>query len=971
MGHWQDISRLYHDALGRAEDERKAFLTEACAGDDALRREVESLLANESQAAGFLPKPALGVAATMADGDLTSSLVGRQIGSYQILSLLGAGGMGEVYRARDAKLGRDVALKILPASLADDPDRLARFSREARLLAALNHPHIATIHGFEHVDGLHVLVMELVEGPSLADRLTVARRTGPGLPVGEALKMAGEIAEALEAAHEKGIIHRDLKPANITLTRDGQVKVLDFGLAKLGVDTVSDVGEAGGSLSELPTMTIGGTSAGAVLGTPAYMSPEQARGQAVDKRTDIWAFGCVLYEMLAGRPTFASDTLADTFAAVLDRVPDWAALPAATPASVTQLLHRCLEKDPSRRHRDIGDARIQLEEALATLGSSAPRTLAHEGASRNRPGAQTRPMRLARWMAVGACLLLFGAAGTWYARRSGDASRNPLEGATFTRLTDFAGAEQHAAISRDGKFVVFLSDRDGVWDAWVSQVGTGEVHNLTKGSVQELRNPAVRTVGFTPDGSLVTLWNRVLDSTKGALVDGGWVVPALGGQLRPYLPGIAELDWSPDGRRIAYHTSAPGDPIFVTDPDEKSGSQIYAAQPGVHCHFPVWSPDGAFVYFVRGFLDETDVWRIRPTGGNPERMTFHDSRVTFPAFLDDRTLVYLATADDGSGPWIHALDIERRVSRRISTGIEEYTSIAASADGRRLVATVSRSTAGLWRAPIAGGVIDESGATQLSLPTARGLSPRIEPGYILYRAPKAGTDGLWKLAGGMATELWSGVDGRVVAGPAVAPDGQSVALPVQTRGVTGLYVTNADGTGARRVAEGLDVRGAPSWSPDGRWIAIAANQGREPRLFKIPVDGGTPVRLTEEYALDPIWSPTGRFLVYSGPDVGTTFRVRAVTAEGASYELPNLILSRGSRRLAFLAGEDRLVVMKGDISHKNFWAVDLGTGRERQLTNFGREFVIGDFDVSPDGRELVFDRARDESDIILIDLASR
>jgi Tol biopolymer transport system component len=506
----------------------------------------------------------------------------------------------------------------------------------------------------------------------------------------------------------------------------------------------------------------------------------------------------------------------------------------------------------------------------------------------------------------------------------------------------------------------------------VSQVGTGEIHNLTKGSVPELRNPGTRTIGFSPDGSLVVLWVR-RQTADGSVVDAGWAVPTLGGAIRPYLPGISELEWSPDGRRVVYHTPADGDPMFVTDAGEKSGREIYKTQAGIHNHFPVWSPDAAFIYFVHGLpLEETDIWRIRPTGGAPERITFHNSRVTFPTFLDARTLLYLATADDGSGPWIHALDVENRVSRRVSTGVEEYLSLAASADGRRLVATVSGAVAGLWRVPITDRVADESAAAPVALPTPRGLSPRIHGDAVLYRAPRTGTDGLWRLVGGAGTEVWSGVDGRAIAGSAVAPDGKRLAFPVLRQGVTQLYIANADGTAAHRVAESLDVRGSPAWSPDGQWIAIAANQdGQQARLFKIPVDGGAPTRLTDEYAIDPVWSPDGTFLVYTNADVGTTFQVKAVTADGKPRDLPSLTLSRGSRRMAFLPGGSELVVLKGDISNKDFWAVDLGTGRDRQLTDLGRGFVVADFDISPDGREIVFDRARDESDIVLIDLAAR
>jgi dipeptidyl aminopeptidase/acylaminoacyl peptidase len=339
--------------------------------------------------------------------------------------------------------------------------------------------------------------------------------------------------------------------------------------------------------------------------------------------------------------------------------------------------------------------------------------------------------------------------------------------------------------------------------------------------------------------------------------------------------------------------------------------------------------------------------------------------------LDNRTLLYLATDADGYGPWIYAMDVERRVPHRVSTGVDEYTSLAASANGRRLVATVSRSAAGLWRVPIADRVIDKSGATPISLPTARALSPRVGPGFILYRAPRGGTDGLLKLAEGTSTQLWSGLDGRAVGGPAIAPDGQRFAFVVQRRGGTQLYVMNADGTRARRIAEDLDVRGAPAWSPDGQWLAVAANRDGEPRLFKIPVGGGSPVLLVKEFSTDPVWAPSGRFLVYSGPDVGTTFSVKAVSADGAPRMLPSLVLTRGARRLAFLGGDDALVILKGDISHKEFWVADLKTGRERQLTSLGREFAIGDFDISADGREITFDRAQEESDIVLLDLPDR
>src|SRR5438445_5779150 len=286
--------------------------------------------------------------------------VGQRLGPYEILSAIGAGGMGEVYQAHDIKLGRDVAIKVLPEAFARDPERISRFQREAKMLAALNHPNIATIYGLEQSNGTNYLVMELVSGETLADRI---KREGP-MPVEEALRIGVQIAEALEAAHEKGIIHRDLKPGNVKVTPERKVEVLDFGLAKAFAGD-----EAGSDPSNSPTLSLAATMHGVILGTAAYMSPEQARGKAVDKRTDIWAFGCVLYELLTGKQAFEGQDITEILAAVVRAEPDWQALPVATPMQVRDLLRRCLQKDKTLRLRDAGDAQIEIHEAVPTNNS--------------------------------------------------------------------------------------------------------------------------------------------------------------------------------------------------------------------------------------------------------------------------------------------------------------------------------------------------------------------------------------------------------------------------------------------------------------------------------------------------------------------------------------------------------------------------------------------------------------------------
>ena len=581
-----------------------------------------------------------------------------------------------------------------------------------------------------------------------------------------------------------------------------------------------------------------------------------------------------------------------------------------------------------------------------------------------RPAPVRRRLSSKAALITGLVVVAIGSAALLWNARTPSAWQDPLVGADFTTVTDFIGSEEHATISHDGSFVAFVSDRDGAWDVFVGQTGTGDFQNLTRGRIPELRNPAVRMLDFSPTGSELMIWSSRNRS---------WSIPVVGGDLRPGPAGIAEIGWSRDRTRVVYHPAAPGDPLLVANADEIShGQQIYVAPSGIHCHFPVWSHDGKTIYFVRGFVpDEMDLWQISAGGGDAQRLTRHNSRVSFPTLLDERTLLYLATSPDGLGPWVYALDLESRTTHRVKSASNAYTSLAATADRRRLVATEAHPTAGLWSVRLTDGIAGADAVTQIPIHTQRGVAPRLGPDSLLYRAPKAGTDAIWKHEGSAdARELWSGQEGRVIDGPALSADGRQVAFTVQSRGRTWLYLMSSDGSGARRVAQELDVRGTPAWSPDGKWIAIAALHEGEPRLFKIPGAGGPAVALTDEHALDPVWSPSGRFLVYTAADVGTVFELRAVGADGASHAIPKLSLTRGSRRLAFLgADENTLVVLKGAMSRKEFWAVDLRNGAERALTDLGPGQVIGDFDVAADGRSIVFDRAREESDIALIELA--
>ena len=875
---------------------------------------------------------------------------GTRLGPYEVTAQIGVGGMGEVYRARDGRLQRDVAIKVLPEAFAQDSERLARFEREARTLASLNHQNIAAIYGLEDADGVKGLVMELVEGPTLADH--IAR--GP-IPIADALPIARQIGEALEAAHEQGIIHRDLKPANIKVRGDGTVKILDFGLAK-AMEPIQDVSP---SQSMSPTITSPVmTRAGVILGTAAYMSPEQARGYAVDKRADIWAFGCVLYEMLTGRRAFAGETVSDLIAAILDREPDWMALPDGLPSSVVTLLKRCLDRNTKRRLRDIGDARIEIDDAIT------------KPSVRGTPASGSARITWRRWIApavvavAGLVALVVGLGsrapleGAWV---------NPLANAQFTRFTDFPGTETLATISPDGRFVAFLSDRDGPFNLWWSQVDTGRFANLTKDLPPLAFNLNVRQVGFSGDGaevSFLTGGRRVL-------------MPMIGGMPRPFLePTAQQPSWSPDGARLVYVKGMDGDPMSIADRKGSNAREIFTDQPGLHNHNPVWSTDGQWIYFVHGLdaSEEMDVWRIRPSGGTPERLTHQGAPITFVTPLDPRTLLYVAPAEDRSGPWLWALDIEGKASHRVSAGLEQYRTVAAASDGRRVVATVANPVARLWSVPLLSRVAEDPDVEAFSVPTVRALGPRFRGTSMFYLSARGTGDGLWRLLDGQATEIWKGSDGALREPPAVSPDGSRVVVMIRKGGKGQLILVSADGSESRTLAGSIDAQGAADWAPDGSAIVTGGSDEQGLGLFRIPVDGGTPVRLAKGLAINPVWSPDGSLIVYAGTSVGGRQPLAAVQPDGTAVELPPMRVAPGDQGHRFLPKGKGLVYLETPVGRAatgeflDVWLQDLDTRTKRHLAHLTGQYATPSFDITPDGKRIVFDRVNDNSDIVLIDI---
>ena len=771
---WQQTSQIYHAALLKAVPDRAAFVREACGGDEALRRDVESLLALDGSAQNFLNTPAAGAAAQSTDVHHVS-LIGRQLGAYRVMSLLGAGGMGEVYRARDTTLGRDVAIKTLPRLFVREPERLARFDREARTLASLNHPHIGAIYGLEDVDGIPALVLELIEGLTLAERLA----KGP-LPVRDALTIAVQIAEALEAAHEQGIVHRDLKPANIKVRADGVVKVLDFGLAK-AMELPGASGVTG--LSPLPTITTPAmTQAGTILGTAAYMSPEQARGKPVDKRADIWAFGCVLYEMLSGRRAFGAEEVSDTLAAVLRGEPDWAALPSDVSPGLRMLVRRCLEKDRQKRIADISTALFVIGEPaiVAPAASAAP-----------APVTLPRPPIWRRAMPFLVTALVVGAlAGgiAWNLRPSASPStivRFPL---TLAAGQDFTNdGRQVVAISPDGTHVVYVAN--------------SELH--LRSMSDTAARPIAGTSGvplspvFSPDSRSIADWSADDAAIKRISINGGTAVTICPAE-RPF--GIT---WNADG--ILFGQGRAG--IMRVPASGGKPETVVTVAEGEVAHGPQLLPDGRTVLFTVAPVVGTDRWDqakvVVQSSGSEERKTLIEGG-SDGRYLPTGHLVYALGGTLFAVPFdVRRLQLTGQpvpvivgVRRAIAPDVNTGAAHVSVSSGGSLVyvpgpASITTAHRELVRLNRTGG------AEPLKLPPGPYEFPRISPdGTRLAFGTddgKEATVSIYDLAGTSSMRrLTFGGKNRF---PIWSADSDRVAFQSDREGDLGIFWQRADGSG--------------------------------------------------------------------------------------------------------------------------------------------------------------------------------
>ena len=806
---WARVEALYHAARDRDTEARASFLDAECGGDTELRHEVESLLAQLASADGFLDGPAIAAAAQQISSVGGTMLTGRRIGVYQIQTLLGAGGMGEVYRARDTKLGRDVAVKVLPRTFTADRDRLARFEREARVLASLNHPHIAAIHGVEESDGIRALVLELVEGATLAQRIA-ARKTG--LPVKEAIDIARQIADALDAAHEKGIVHRDLKPANVKITPQGVVKVLDFGLAKLE----AGIGDSAVGVTEAPTITVNDTREGLIVGTAAYMSPEQARGQAIDKRTDIWAFGCVLYEMLTGRAVFARDTLTDTLAAVVEREPDWTLLPGRQLAPVRRLIERCLDKEPKRRLRDIGDLRHQLEEGEAGLQLQ---WIATAGTSESAASSKQTALRFVPWGIAAAAILV---AAVTLLRGASPPAINEATPFSFavpppTDKDPFPIAPMFLTVAPDGSGLAVVA---------------GEVSGNQR------------------------LYLRTIDSVE----------------MRP-LQGTENVDqpfWSADSRSIAFVDRLQSKLKRI---DVAGGpSRTIADVPGGQTlQGGTWNQNGDILFGVIG--GGNPLFKVPAGGGTPIPATTLDRAAGelghfWPHFLPDGDHFLYTVPNaraDRSGIYMGSLKSSgsTRVVDSLSNGVYSEPGFLLFVRDETLLAQrfdLTRMT-----------LIDEP------VVVANGMGTGAGNGRAAFAASRNGVLAYRPQSGGVYTTTltWLDRSGKSighVGSPnlhraiAVSPDGTRVAVQIGWTVGSDIWVTDFIRGIPTRLTSDPSNEEWPVWSPDGTRIAFASNRdGSVFNIFDMPADGSTAPHLLfqSDRSKKPVqWSNDGHWLLF-------------------------------------------------------------------------------------------------------------
>ncbi len=993
---WQQVKEIFNSALMYRPEDRGPFISQACSGDENLRSEVESLIASHEQSGSFIDKPAFEAAAAMLAGERVELTPGQTIASYEVISFISRGGMGEVYLAEDKRLGRKVALKLLPATFTTDDDRLRRFEQEARAASALNHPNIITIYEIRQAADSHIIATEFVEGETLRFRLNRSP-----LPLSEALNIAIQVADALSAAHKAGIIHRDIKPENIMLRPDGYVKVLDFGLAKLSEQASPAVA------AEAPTIQVR-TGSGIVIGTAGYMSPEQARGLGVDNRSDIFSLGAVIYEMIARRKPFEGDTPSDILASILKTEPPplSRAVPGV-PSELARIVTKALRKDREERYQVVKDLWLDLKALKQELEfqDKLDRSVASEsdeaGTGVMLPGEPTaalsgpRPTQTRSAISnisesisieikrhkAGATLALIAsalivAAGIfgvykWLNREEPVAHFSDVK---LTRLTN-SGNAIDATISPDGKYIVYALSERSKQSLYIRQVSTA--------NDKEIVPPA--PVGFfgmtfSPDG------NELYYAVK-ANLDAGTLyrIPVLGGAPIKVLDRIdGPISFSPDGKQFVLvrgHYPNAGESALVIANVDGSGERDLVVKKMPERFSPIfftgpsWSPDGKIIASTVATVGgRSKVVGFSVEDGSekelsPEAWLFA-ARVQW---LPDMTGVLVVAGESPVGAQLWMINYPDGRVRRVTNDLNAYRAIGLTQDGKKLTTVPSIGVVNLWLVP------EGDAARAIRLPTGNvssffsstGSNVSWAPdGRIVYVSNEGGSADIWIADPDGNNRKQLTADNLTNVSPVVSADGRYIVFVTWQDGKRNLWRMNLNGSNPVRLTSGLG-EAFPALSPDSRWVIYSALGGAKPTLWKISIDGGTPVQVSDHVVTTSSVSPDGRFIAYTYPESADPFappnRLAVMAFDGGpnvkTFEVPATGTVLSTMEWSHDGKSIFYTVTANNVS--NIWSQPFDGGPPKQITDF-KDLLITGFDWSSDGKQLACSRGTLVRDAILI-----